>query len=126
MESIDKDDSLSLQGQVLQLSTDREFDALEIDKIFERIWILTENSNQWAFYQKIGVNFGISTSGVDALYQNYFKLESRGCCVIVVESDNLFVDIALHRRPPTLKLPVIMSKDANQLNEVIKQYLGNH
>lgn len=125
MESINEGDSLSLQGQILQLSTDREFDAQEIDKIFAKVWMLIENSNHWAFYQKIGVNFGISTSGVDALYENYFKLESRGCCVVAVESENLFVDIASHKRPTALKLPIIVSKNADQLNEIIKQYLGN-
>ena len=101
----------------------REFDAIAIDEFFTQVWALTESLDEWIFYQKVGPDMGISATGLDTLFRYYRQLDERGCRCIAVESNNLYADIAIHRWPSDLNMPIKISSQKEELESFIQQYL---
>ncbi len=124
--SKDESEEAYLEGNILYIKADQEYDKQEIDRLLTLVSSLIKGLDNWAFYQRVDPDMGISTSGVDSLCQHYLGLEKQGCRALAVEceKDNLYVDIIFARLPKELTLPIKISSNSSRLMAFIEDNLS--
>ncbi|MGH1373809.1 MAG: hypothetical protein ACRBBW_17335 [Cellvibrionaceae bacterium] len=119
-------DTLNLDNNLVCLVGNQDYSEAEIEDLFSHLFELTATLNSWVFYQRLGPDIGITTSGLSALSKHYLELEAMGCKALAVECelDNLYVSIIYERLPKELSLPIKISPDPDTLVTFLKTHVS--